>query len=139
MTWLTGGTYQWDAAALSSVDKLRFENLNFLDLDATHQFTININDLGLSADPGWSASGTTSWCIAANDGSTSWNDDLLQGRTLFNVVAPGSLATNGPWHAEINGSDLYLWHTYVPSVPEPGTMSLLAFGALALLGRRRKK
>jgi len=140
-TWLTGGTYTWDVASIANASANDLFQvgaaLDLRDLSSSKRFTININDLGLYAGSEWhSGDRPQQWTLATSATPILWNIDSSLGRNLFNVVAPANLVGGlwKPFYVTISGSSLLLHY-----VPEPGTLGLLLLGALALLGRRKKR
>jgi hypothetical protein len=111
---------------------LTYDNAN-LNITATSSspFNIVVTDLGVNADNTWKDS-KQSWLIAKaiNGGSiTGWALDK------FNITTSGltGLPSGASWNVSQVSGNLVLNY-----VPEPGTLGLLAFGALGLLGRRRR-
>jgi len=93
--------------------------------------TINWSEYNLGANPvnyattGWNTSFTKTLISA-----TTWN-----GAGSFTLPSDFTVSGQGFWHlAQVGNNVTASWN----AVPEPGTLSLLGLGALALLGRRRK-
>jgi hypothetical protein len=99
---------------------------------ANGTFLTGINDLGE----------ISGYYIDASNNTVGF---LLEGSNFLNVVDPDS-----PTFTQINGIndlgtlvgngiDAGLLEGFVATVPEPATLSVLSFGALSLLMRRRRR
>ena len=152
--------YVWEVNKITGIDggnqnALKGTNFDFLNiiggLTINSGFTIDVTALG--AVENWNHGKYGSyWTIASASGGITLGSGIdlttdLRNQTgvhfLFTGFGSGqtndySLVPAGfteYWYLEksSNGNDLVLHY-----VPEPGTLSLLVFGALALLGRRRR-
>jgi hypothetical protein len=146
--WATGGNYIWEVGTVSGTGTqsgagTNFDVLNITSGNLTIQpgFTINVQGLtgNNTGDPagnpsGWNGNNSYSWTIASVTGGGS----IIGLNNLGAPVVSGftGIPSGATWSLTApNGKDLIL--NYM--VPEPGTLGLLALGALALLGRRRRK
>jgi autotransporter-associated beta strand protein len=124
----------------SPVDKTTVVARYTLAGDATLDGTVDFNDLVKLAQNYNTtvSSGTESWWNHGDftyDGVTDFND-LVKLAQNYNTSLPNPSAAPIPGASIAFEADLARAFS---SVPEPGTLSLLGLGALALLGRRRNK
>jgi autotransporter-associated beta strand protein len=156
-TWNGGSTYVWElnqvlaGGTIGSQDALQTTNFDFwnitgkLTISATEVDKIIINIASLAADntPGSVQNWTPgdpgigfyrSFTIATASAGIEGFDAkyFLLDDASFKLLNPYGI-DNPAWSISQQGNSLVL--TYVP---EPGTLGLLALGALALLGRRKK-
>jgi autotransporter-associated beta strand protein len=151
--WQGGGTYQWEVDTVldgitGSQDALKGTDGGFdfwritgtLTIGATagNKFVIDINGLlhgthGLGEVTNWTAGASRSFTILTADGGISGFDAGKFTLDTTDFVSNNSLGS-GSFSLIQSGNSIML--TYVP---EPGTLGLLALGALALLGRRRNR
>ena len=140
VSWTAGGKYTWDlASGDGSPANDLFQvtgKLDLTSLSSGSQFIINVNGLaGLNTEAAWNDGiKRTSWVIAtASDGILDWTGSN-QFLILTNNVDTSKSGGYTKWYMSMSGNNLMLNY-----VPEPGTMSLLLLGVLALFGRRRRR
>ena len=153
-------TYKWEVNNTTGVrgNQDALKNTGAYDfLNVTGGLTINsgftIDVMALGAVTNWTnGKYAYNWTIASASGGITLGSGIdltadLRNQTginfLFTGFGPGKTndysQANVPvgypafWYLSVNGNDLVLHY-----VPEPGTLSLLVCGALALLGRRRR-
>ena len=144
-----GGVYTWDFNRVTPADGMQtahtgawFDTLNIggtLTLNATlaNKFIIDLATLDpLNGTPGqvqdWNPNGRYSWNIAtAVGGISGFNANAF---SIITKNFQNTLTMDSRFYVSMVGDSLFLNY-----VPEPGTMSLLLIGALALLGRRRNR
>ncbi len=140
--WDATGKYEWeinDTAGIAGNEPSGFDQLQVtgaLTINSGFKLKlISLNSLNEAGTPAnWDPMTTYSWTIAtATGGITGVSNIAIDANGWTAGVGPGgnnwSLSTAG-----VGNTSLVL--TYVP---EPGTLGLLAIGALALLGRRRNR
>ncbi len=147
--WDGGGAYQWelekvigtgsqDGTGLKGVmpgfDFLTIVGELTVNATALNKFVIDIT--GDSAMAGWDAAAAYSWTIVTADSIQNFN------RAAFLIQIDPVFAERNKISADASsfgisqsGNSIVLNYY----VPEPGTLGLLALGALALLGRRRSR
>ena len=152
-SWLAGGNYTWDVGTLAEAPTTSASNdllqvtggvghtLDLTELnDTTNKFTVTVNALpGFNTPQGWNNGELRhSWVIATASSVTlpSGYTDITV-RSLFTVNPPSGLThpVGSEWYVTLSAERTSLILQYIP---EPGTLSLLLLGALALLGKRNR-
>ncbi len=143
--WNGGGTYQWEMDAVSGTgpqdgtglqgvtpgfDFLAIVGELTLNATALNKFVIDITGIGSVA--GWDPSATYSWTVVTADTLHNFDVNAFLLKT-DKFTDNNAMAANG-FSLGQSGNSIVLNY-----VPEPGTAGLLALGALAILGRRRRR
>ena len=135
----TSGSYLWEVGEVDPLVKDQSNSpLKFDQFITSGALTIQdgfvINLANLAEPTNWDANKEYSWVIAHAGGALTINDLALL-NTNMNTAGFTWGSAESSWSLTQSGNDLVL--NYM--VPEPGTLGLLALGALALLGRRRNR
>ena len=137
------GSYLWEVGQVDPTVQVQPNGGTWFDLlsvtggtlTITDGFVVDVSSMG-ATPTSWDPSKSYSWTIASTTGGVFGDLNALKNNmNLTSFTAPQDGSATWSFTLANGNNDLVL--NYI--VPEPGTLGLLALGALALLGRRRNR